>query len=104
REVGGALGLAPTPYSSGNDEREQGISKAGNWRARKMLIQLAWLWLRHQPDSALAQWFRERFGQAGKRQRRVGITALARRLAVALWRFLDDGVIPKGASLKGVPA
>jgi transposase len=101
REVGGALGLTPTPYSSGEEEREQGISKAGNWRARKMLIELTWCWLRYQPDSALTHWYAERFGRGSKRQKRVGIVALARRLAVAIWRYLEYGVVPEGARLKG---
>jgi len=100
REVGAILGLTPTPYSSGNDEREQGISKAGNARARSMLVELAWLWLRYQPESALSQWFKTRFSGGGKRMRRIGIVALARRLAVALWRYIDQGVIPAGATLK----
>lgn len=102
REVGGALGLTPTPYSSGEDESEQGISKTGNWRARKMLIEIAWCWLRYQPDSALTRWYEARFGRGGKRQKRVGIVALARRLAVAIWHYLDHGVVPEGARLKGV--
>lgn len=104
REVGGALGLTPTPYSSGEDDREQGISKAGNWRARKMLIEIAWCWLRYQPDSALSRWYEARFGRGGKRQKRVGIVALARRLAVAIWHYLDHGVVPEGARLKGAVA
>ena len=104
RQVGGALGLTPTPYSSGEDEREQGISKAGNWRARKMLIEIAWCWLRYQPDSTLSQWYEKRFGKGGKRQKRVGIVALARRLAVAIWHYLDHGVVPEGARLKGAAA
>ena len=94
REVGAVLGLTPTPYSSGQDEREQGISKAGNRRARSMLVELSWLWLRYQPGSALTQWFKARFGGGGKRMRRIGIVALARRLAVALWRYADQGVVP----------
>jgi transposase len=104
REVGGALGLTPTPYSSGEDEREQGISKAGNARARAMLVELAWLWLRYQPDSALSQWFKTRFSGGGKRMRRIGIVALARRLGVALWRYVAQGVVPEGARLKAVKA
>jgi transposase len=104
RQVGGALGLTPTPYSSGEDEREQGISKAGNWRARNMLIAMAWCWLRYQPDSTLTRWYEERFGNGGKRQKRVGIVALARRLAVAIWHYLDHGVVPEGARLKGAAA
>ncbi len=104
RAVGGALGLTPTPYSSGQDEREQGISKAGNARARAMLVELAWLWLRYPPDSALSQWFKTRFSGGGKRMRRIGIVALARRLGVALWRYVAQGVVPAGARLKAVTA
>ena len=100
REVGAILGLTPTPYSSGQSEREQGISKAGNRRARALLVELAWLWLRYQPDSALTRWFQARFGGGGKRLRRIGIVALARRLAIALWRYTAQGVIPEGARLK----
>jgi transposase len=100
REVGSALGLTPTPYSSGNDQREQGISKAGNKRARSLLVELSWLWLRYQPDSALSRWFQERFSGGGKRLRRIGIVAVARRLAVALWRHTAHGVVPDGARLK----
>jgi transposase len=100
REVGAVLGLTPTPYSSGQDEREQGISKAGNRRARSMLVELSWLWLRYQPDSALTQWFNTRFSRGGKRMRRIGIVALARRLAIALWRYVDQGIVPEGATLK----
>lgn len=100
REVGGVLGLTPTPYSSGGYEREQGISKAGNSRARALLVELSWLWLRYQPDSALSVWFRQRFASGGKRMRRIGIVAMARRLAIELWRYVDYGVIPEGARLK----
>jgi transposase len=102
REVGGVLGLTPTPYSSGEDDREQGISKAGNWRARKMLTEISWCWLRYQPESALTRWYESRFGRGSKRQKRVGIVALARRLAVAIWRYLEYGVVPEGARLKVV--
>src|SRR6185436_20859591 len=101
KELGALVGLTPTPYDSGNSQREQGISKAGNKRSRALLVELAWLWLRLQPDSALTQWFRHRFG-SGKRTRRIGIVALARRLVVALWRYLEHGVIPEGATLKPV--
>ena len=100
REVAGCLGLAPTPYASGDSQIEQGISKAGNKRARALLVELAWSWLRLQPDSALSQWFNRRFATGGKRMRRVGIVALARRLAIALWRYLEHGEIPNGAVLK----
>jgi len=104
REVGGALGLTPTPYSSGQNEREQGISKAGNARARALLVELAWLWLRYQPESALSQWFLRRFSGGGRRMRRIGIVALARRLGVALWRYVAQGIVPEGARLKAVSA
>uniref|UniRef100_UPI003F49516A IS110 family transposase n=1 Tax=Cupriavidus necator TaxID=106590 RepID=UPI003F49516A len=102
REVAGCLGLAPTPYSSGESQVEQGISKAGNKRSRWLMIELAWSWLRYQPTSQLTQWFNARFTPGGKRMRRVGIVALARRLAIAIWRYLEYGEIPPGASFKPV--
>jgi transposase len=100
RELAGCVGLAPTPYDSGDSQIEQGISKAGNKRVRALLVELAWGWLRLQPDSALTQWFNQRFAGSGKRMRRVGIVALARRLAIALWRYVQHGEIPAGAVLK----
>jgi transposase len=100
REVAGCLGLAPTPYASGTSEVEQGISKAGNKRARWLMVELAWSWLRFQPASQLSLWFNQRFAGGGKRLRRIGIVALARRLAIALWRYLQYGEIPLGATLK----
>jgi len=100
RELAGCLGLAPTPYASGDSQIEQGISKAGNHRARALLVELSWSWLRLQPTSALTQWFNRRFAAGGKRMRRVGIVALARRLAIVLWRYLQNGEIPEGAVLK----
>ncbi|WP_429320989.1 IS110 family transposase [Paraburkholderia sp. GAS448] len=100
REVAGCLGLAPTPYASGTSEVEQGISKIGNSPARWLMVELAWSRLRFQPTSQLSQWFNERFGPTGKRVRRIGIVALARRLAVALWRYLEFGEISLGATLK----
>jgi len=100
RELGAALGLVPTPYSSGSSHIEQGISKSGNKRARSLLVELAWMWLRLQPDSVLTRWFNRRFAGSGKRMRRIGIVALARRLSIALWRYLEHGVIPEGAVLK----
>jgi transposase len=103
RELAGCLGLAPTPYASGDSSTEQGISKVGNKRVRALLVELAWGWLRRQPDSALTLWFNRRFANAGARMRRVGIVALARRLAIAMWRFLQNGEIPLGARLKMVP-
>ena len=99
REVGAAAGLVGTPYDSGESQREQGITKAGNYRIRALMIELAWSWLRYQPDSDLSRWFHERFGQ-GKRMRKVGIVALARKLLIAIWRYLETGELPKGAELK----
>jgi len=100
REVGGLAGVTPTPYQSGESAREQGITKAGNRHVRWMTTELAWSWLRYQPESALSGWFRERFGSGGKRLRRIGIVAVARKLLIALWRFLKSGVLPEGAILK----
>jgi transposase len=99
RQVGAYVGLTGTPYNSGDSRREQGISKAGNPRARKMAVELAWLWLRHQPESELSQWFRKRVGDQKGRVRRIAIVALARKLMVALWRYLTTGLVPQG----GVP-
>lgn len=100
KQVGGASGLTPTPYTSGKSEREQGIGKAGSRWVRGAAIEFAWGWLRFQPESALSQWYQERFGSGSKRLRKIGIVALARKLLVALWRFLETGVIPEGALLK----
>ena len=100
RQLGGLAGLVPAPYNSGTLVRDQGISKAGNRRVRALMIQLAWLWLRHQPASKHSRWFQARFGGGSKRQRRIGIVALARRLLVDLWRFVDAGVVPEGAHMK----
>jgi transposase len=100
REVGGLSGLTPTPHQSGEESREQGISKAGNRPVRAMAIEIAWCWLRYQPDSELSLWFYKNFGHGGKRMRKVGIVALARKLLVALWRYLETGEIPAGAQLK----
>jgi len=102
REVAGCLGLTPSPYASGESETEQGISKAGNRRVRTLMVELAWSWLRYQPQSELSQWFNRRFAGGGKRLRRIGIVALARRLAIALWRYLEHGLIPQGAQLKPI--
>jgi transposase len=99
RQVGSYFGLAGTPYDSGESRREQGISKAGNWRARKLAIELAWLWLRHQPGSELSLWFHQRVGNMKGRIRRITIVAVARKLMVALWQYLTTGVVPKGAVL-----
>ncbi len=101
REVAGLAGLTPMPYQSGDTvNHEQGISKAGNRRVRAMAIEIAWGWLRFQPQSRLSLWFQERYGPGSRRSRRVGIVALARKLLIALWRYLDYGVIPEGAELK----
>jgi transposase len=100
REVGGLAGFTPTPYQSGESAREQGMTKSGNRHVRWMTTELAWSWLRFQPDSALSCWFRERFGGGGKRLRRIGIVAVARKLLMALWRFLETGVLPAGAVRK----
>jgi transposase len=99
RQVGSYFGLAGTPYDSGQTRREQGISKAGNRRARKLAIELGWLWLRHQPGNELSRWFRQRVGDLKGRIRRIAIVALARKLMVALWRYLTTGVVPTGAVL-----
>jgi transposase len=100
REVASYCGLTPSPWRSGGIDREQGISKSGNRRARQKAIELAWLWLRHQPDSALSRWFRARTANAGKRVRRIAIVALARKLIVALWRYLAVGLVPEQATMK----
>ena len=102
REVGACAGLTPTPYDSGGSRREQGISKTGRGRIRALSIQLAWAWLRFQPESKLSLWFWERFGYGGKRMRKIGIVAVARRLLIDLWRYLEHGVIPEGARLRPV--
>ena len=104
REVGACVGLVPQPYNSGDSRVDQGISKQGNRRVRALLIEMAWMWLRYQPDSALARWFMQRTSGAttNKRGKRIAIVAVARRLAIALWRYLKDGVVPDGAQLKAV--
>ena len=100
REVGGLAGLAPTPYNSGESNREQGIGKDGNGYVRAMAVEIAWCWLRFQPQSELSLWYQRRFGHGSKRLRRIGIVALARKLLIALWRWVDQGVLPPGAVLK----
>jgi transposase len=99
RQVGSYIGLTGTPYNSGSSVREQGIGKAGNRRARETAIEIAWLWLSHQPDSELSSWFRKRVGDIKGRIRRIAIVAMARKLMVALWRYLNTGVVPTGAVL-----
>jgi transposase len=100
KEVGALSGLTPTPYASGHTAYEQGIAKAGNAHIRAMAIEIAWGWLRFQPQSALTQWYQQRFGQGSSRLRRIGIVALARKLLIALWRFVETGVVPDSATLK----
>ena len=100
REVAAAVGLVPTPYDSGSTRREQGISKAGNRTVRWMAVQIAWAWLRHQPDSELSRWYSRRFGQGGQRMKKVGVMALARKLIIELWRYVETGALPEGATLK----
>ena len=100
RHVASFIGLAPSPYNSGDTDRDRGISKAGTKLARQTLVELAWFWLRYQPNSKLSLWWHERFGNMGMRGRKVGIVALARKLAIALWRFVEQGVVPEGATLK----
>lgn len=102
KQVGACVGLTPTPFSTEDGHREQGISKAGNKRPRRVLNELAWLWLRYQPDSALTQWFKQRWGAAGGRARKVGITALSRRLVIVLWQYVEHGVVPPGAKEKKI--
>jgi transposase len=97
RQVASYIGLTPSPYDSGESRRSQGISKAGNSLVRYVMIQSAWMWLKHQPQSALSQWFRQRTEGHSKRMRCIMIVALARKLAVALWRYLEHGLIPEGA-------
>jgi transposase len=100
RQLAAAVGLTPTPYNSGDSSREQGISRTGNRRIRKLLIEIAWAWLRFQPHSKLSQWYEQRFAKAGKRMRRIGIVATARRLVIDLWRWVESGVVPEGARLR----
>jgi transposase len=102
KEVGAFLGLTPTPYDSGGSQREQGISKAGRGRIRALNIQIAWGWLRFQPQSKLSLWYMERFAGGGSRMRRIGIVAVARKLLIDLWRYLEYGLVPEGARLRPV--
>jgi transposase len=101
REIAGYLGLASSPWNSGAVSRDQGLQRSGNPRARRTAIELAWLWLRHQPESDLARWFQERVGAGKGRIRRTMIVALARKLMVALWRYVTQGLVPEGAVIKG---
>jgi transposase len=98
RQVAGLAGLTPTPYGSGATEREQGISKAGNKRLRWLMVELAWMWWCYQPQSRLSQWYERRFAQGSARLRKIGIVALARKLLVALWRYVAQREVPEGAT------
>ena len=100
RQVGALSGLTPTPHQSGEVSRERGISKAGNRYIKSLAIESGWAWLRYQPESKLSLWYEERFGHGSKRLRKIGIVALARKLLIDLWRYLETGVIPEGAVLK----
>jgi transposase len=100
RQLASYVGIAPMPYQSGGMDRDRSISRAGNPRARTTLIQLAWLWLRYQPGSALAAWFRERVGTLQGRTRRISIVAMARKLLIALWRYVETGFMPEGVEIR----
>ena len=100
RQVGGLSGLTPTPYQSGDESQEQGIDKVGNRPIRAMTVEIAWGWLRYQPNSELSRWYQRRFGHGSKRIHKIGIVALARKLLVAFWRYLETGEIPAGAELE----
>jgi transposase len=100
RQVGAVVGLTPTPYDSGSEQRDQGISRAGNAAVRTMATEIAWQWLRYQPQSELSQWYQRRFGHGSSRLRRIGIIALARKLLIALWRYVETGTPPAAAALK----
>jgi transposase len=100
RQVGSCVGLVPQPYDSGESRVDQGISKQGNRRVRALLIEMSWLWLRYQPDSAISKWFRTQGSGTSKRGKRIAIVAVARRLTIALWRYLESGVVLDGAVMK----
>ncbi len=101
RQLGALVGLVPALYQRGETARDLGITRAGNKHVRRLMVQLAWSWLRYQPTSALAQWYQQRFGGGGPRARRIGIVAVARKLLLALWQYLETGAVPAGAVLKG---
>ena len=104
RQLGALVGLVPAPYQSGESAHDQGITRAGNKHVRRLMVQLAWSWVRYQPDTALTQWFQRTFGRGSRRLRRIGIVALARKLLIALWRYVEHGDIPEGAIVKGQAA
>jgi transposase len=99
RQLASLVGLTPTPYDTGNSEREQGISKAGNRRVRTLMVEIGWSWLRYQENSALTKWYRQRFGSGGKRLQKIGIVALARKLLIGLWKYLERDEVPQGAEV-----
>jgi len=100
REVGALSGLVAVPYQSGDAGHDQGISRAGLKHVRRVAVELAWTWVRWQPDSALTRWYRQRFGPGSGRLRRIGIVALARKLVIALWRYSEQGIVPAGAAVR----
>lgn len=100
RQLGALVGLVPAPYQSGDTAHDQGITRAGNKHVRRLMVQLAWSWVRYQPESALTRWYQRRFGSGSKRMRRIGIVALARKLLITLWRYVEHGEIPDGAIVK----
>jgi transposase len=100
KQLAGYVGLTPAHFQSGSTCHDQGITKSGNAKARTVMVELAWLWLRHQPASPLSVWFHERVGKLKGRIRRITIVAVARRLLIALWRYLETGLVPEGAALK----
>jgi transposase len=104
RQLGALVGLVPAPYQSGDTAHDQGITRAGNKHVRRLMVQLAWSWVRYQPGSGLTQWYQRRFGKGSKRMRRIGIVALARKLLIALWRYVEWGEIPEGAIVKSQAA
>ena len=103
RELGALIGVVPSPFQSSETSHEQGISRAGNKHVRRLMVQLAWSWLHYQPQSGLSQWYRTKFGGGSRRLRRIGIVALARKLLIALWRYVETGTVPDGALLKPHP-
>jgi transposase len=101
RQLGGLVGLVPAPFQSGETAHDQGITRAGNKHVRRLMVQLAWSWRRYQPTSTLTRWYEAKFGRGSRRLRRIGIVAVARKLLIALWRYVEHGVIPDGAIVKG---
>jgi transposase len=104
RQLAALVGLVPAPYQSGETNHDQGITRAGNKHVRRLMVQLAWTWVLYQPESALTKWYQGRFGHGSKRMRRIGIVALARKLLIALWRYVEHGEIPDGAIVKSAAA